>query len=110
MAVWMPIMESDKGPPGPEVTAPLDDPRVTWYWDQDRLLMDPMVQRTRALHEAGRVVPNLGPGDLLWDVITAYDPGVVWEDPFPSPTWFGMEMVLHSIPFVERRLKELSDS
>lgn len=110
MVVWMPIIPTDTGPPDSRVTGPLADSRVSWYWDEQRILTPPMVERTRQLYERGLTVPQVEPGDLLWDVITAYDPGVVWEEPFPVMSWFGMEMVLHSLPMVERRLKEMSPS
>ncbi|MGH9868061.1 MAG: hypothetical protein ACREAA_07860 [Candidatus Polarisedimenticolia bacterium] len=107
-AVWIPVVQTDKGPPDASVTAPLDDPRVEWYWDEKRLLVPRMVERTIQLHKMGRAVPLVEPGDLMWDVIVAFDPGVRWEDPFPAPSWYGMEAVFNTVPMVERRLKEAS--
>ena len=106
--VWIPVIETDKGPPEASVTAPLDDPRVEWYWDEKRLLVPRMVERTIQLRAMGRVVPQLEPGDLLWDVIVSFEPGILWEDPFPAASWYGMEAVFNTLPFVERRLKETS--
>lgn len=106
--VWIPVVPTDHGPPEPSVTAPLDDPRVTWYWDPDRLLSPRMAERMMRLYESGRAVPQIEPGDVVWDVIASFAPGTSWEEPFPTPSWFGMDAVMTVLPEVERQLRQAS--
>jgi hypothetical protein len=44
-------------------------------------------------------------GDTAWDVIVYFAPGVIWEDPFPVPTWYGDDVVVRSLGPVEGQLK-----
>lgn len=107
--VWVPVVETDHGPPEPSVTAPLDDPRVTWYWDKDRILSPLMAARMMQLYREGHPVPQIDSGDIVWDVIASFAPATSWEEPFPTPTWFGMDAVLTVLPDVERQLRLVSN-
>lgn len=86
LVVWEPVIESDRGPPSPEVRAPLADPRVTEFWDPERRL-------SRALIAAAREEPRRfgldeppAPDAIAWDVIGVYRPGAKWMD---RPSFWG---------------------
>lgn len=88
MVIWLPVLDSDKGPPRDKVRRPLRDPRVTEYWDPERWASPRMLERASLVMRARGEEPDFGPDAVAWDVIALFPAGVVWEDPFPAPTWW----------------------
>jgi hypothetical protein len=88
MVIWLPVLPTDLGPPTEAVRRPLVDPRVVELWDPDRLASPRMVERAAMIARSQGQEPPLGEGDIAWDVIALFPAGVVWEDPFPMPSWY----------------------
>ena len=52
-----------------------------------------MMERAVMLIRARGEEPDFGPDAIAWDVIGLFPAGVVWEDPFPAPTWWAGPVV-----------------
>jgi hypothetical protein len=106
IVVWMPVVSSDVGPPTDEVRAPLRDPRVTEWWDPSHVLSKRVNERAQLVARETGSRPEVAPGEIVWDVIIALDPGTTWQDPFPAPGWHGGNVIDVLAP-VEERLRAL---
>ena len=93
LVVWLPVIESDKGPPADRVRIPLQDPRVIEYWDPGRWASPKMLERAALMVRARGDEPDFGPGAIAWDLILLYPTGGVWTDPFPQPAWWSGPVV-----------------
>src|SRR2546426_3530981 len=75
--VWVPILSSDHGTPGPETLGLVPDRRAAHFWDAagrlPRLFSAPL---------------GLGGGRVAWDVYLIYRPGMRWEAEPPPPTYW----------------------
>jgi hypothetical protein len=108
LVVWEPVILTDLGPPIRSVRKPLSDPRVMEFWDEDLWLSPRMIERAAIIARAKGEEPPLGPDDIAWDVIAMFGPGSAWEDPFPTPSWYGEEPVVRSLGPVEEALSRES--
>jgi hypothetical protein len=62
------------------VRSRINDPRVTQFWDKDRVVAKQLSQQlppTMRLHCCRRA-------GVLWDVVALYTPGAHWEDASPE--------------------------
>lgn len=91
--IWLPVIESDAGPPSKRVRRPLRDPRVIEFWDPDKWASPRMMERATMMVRAQGEEPNFDPEGPAWDLITLFPAGVEWEDPFPAPAWWGFPVV-----------------
>jgi hypothetical protein len=88
LVIWLPVLASDVGPPSDAVRRPLADPRVTEFWELERWASPHMIARAAMMAKAQGQAPPLGPDDIAWDLIALFPASTVWEDPFPTPTWY----------------------
>ncbi|HEV8374664.1 MAG TPA: hypothetical protein VGR38_00345 [Candidatus Polarisedimenticolia bacterium] len=106
LVVWEPVIPSDTGPPTRSVRKPLFDPRVVEFWDEHRWLSPRMIERAAIMaREHGEEAP-LGPEDIAWDIIAMFPGDSSWAEPFPIPSWYGEQPVVHSLGPVEETLKK----
>jgi len=103
IVIWLPVVLSDFGPPSKSVRKPLRDPRVFEFWDPEKWASPRMMERAVQMVRAGGEEPEFDTDDTAWDMIALYPAGVVWEDPFPTPTWWEFPVVENLAP-VETRL------
>ena len=107
LAVWEPVLPTDKGPPTARVLSRLEDPRVEQYWDPGRVLSG------RILH-ASHTVPVFaifsGQLQAAWDLAAVYPPGSRWPaGDVPSPVYCG-NPVAESIDSLRARIATSSPS
>ena len=108
LVVWEPVILTDLGPPIRSVRKPLSDPRVMEFWDEDLWLSPRMIERAAMIAREKGEEPPLEPNNIAWDVIAMFGPGSAWEDPFPTPSWYGDEPVVRSLGPVEEALSRES--
>ena len=76
----------------------VSDRRSRQYWDPKTQLSDAlklgclktMLAQT-AINVAGK--RSLVDGEIVWDVIATFPPGVKWQDELPAPTFIGGPVV-----------------
>ena len=105
LVIWLPVVATDQGPPTDEVRKPLRDHRVIEFWDADKWASPRMMERAALMVRAEGGVPDFGPDAIAWDLIALYPAGVVWEEPFPAPSWWDAPVV-EALEPVEELLKE----
>lgn len=105
LVIWLPVIDSDRGPPTAEVRKPLQDPRVIEYWDPNRWASPRMMERAAIMIRAEEREPDFGPDAIAWDLIALFPAGVTWEEPFPTPAWYGAPVV-ESLEPVREFLKQ----
>ena len=88
LVIWLPAIWTDMGPPKEKVRRPLQDPRLIEFWDPELWASPRMMERAATMARAEGKEFEVGPDDIAWDLIGLYPAGVVWEDPFPTPTWY----------------------
>lgn len=88
LVVWLPVLWSDLGPPTAAVRRRIQDPRVIEFWDPNHWASPRMLARAAAMRRAHGEEPEFGTDEVAWDVIGLFPTGTVWEDPFPTPTWY----------------------
>lgn len=103
LVVWEPVIFTDWSPPSDRVLSRLSDPRAVQFWDGGRRV-------SRTLVDAAASVPGVlgeveyGPGDIVWDFVAIYPPGVLWETSPPAAS-FGGAPVVEVIQGVRERLR-----
>jgi hypothetical protein len=65
-----------------------DDPRVTSFWDGDRL-----AGRWLANHETGSLS---APGSIVWDAYFGYGPRARWRGAPSEPIVAGSDIIAHT--------------
>ncbi|HEX6850271.1 MAG TPA: hypothetical protein VF139_02605 [Candidatus Polarisedimenticolaceae bacterium] len=103
LVVWLPVLDSDLGPPEESARRPLRDPRVTEFWDPDRHVSPRMIDRAMRLVRAKGEEPDFDADVIAWDVAMYFPAGAAWEDPFPTPAWSDAPVEL-AVPRVKRAL------
>jgi hypothetical protein len=93
MVIWLPVIESDQGPPTDTVRGPLQDPRVIEFWDPQRWASPRMMERATLMVRARGEEPDFEPDAIAWDLIALFPAGVAWDEPFPTPTWWNGPVV-----------------
>ena len=93
LVIWLPVLESDQGPPARGVRKPLRDPRVLEFWDPGRWASARMLEVAARMARARGEAREFRPNAIAWDLILLFPPGTVWEDPFPEPVWWSGPVV-----------------
>ena len=75
------------------------------FWDADKWASPRMMERAALMVRAEGGVPDFGPDTIAWDLIALYPAGVVWEEPFPAPSWWDAPVV-EALEPVEALFKE----
>jgi hypothetical protein len=83
--VWEPVLASDWAPPVAGALARIPDSRVTQFWDRRRALS----QAIRAAGDERVLGARRLQGDIVWDYVAVFPPGVRWEDRYPMPEYAG---------------------
>lgn len=95
--VWLPVVESDDGPPRATVAAAFPSRGVKQRWDPD----------LRVGLAAARALPETTPGPcrqptgkpelpaISWDCALLFEPGATWDETagLPPPAWHGGAIV-----------------
>ncbi|HBY62408.1 MAG TPA: hypothetical protein DEH78_21505 [Solibacterales bacterium] len=91
--VWEPVLDSDTGPPGDKAQARVTDPRARQYWDAKLRLSE--AARKTLLKDPAPVIgkESLVTGEIVWDFIALFPPGVTWKGDFPVPAFKGAPVV-----------------
>jgi hypothetical protein len=105
IVIWLPVILTDWGPPTEAVRRPLADDRVIEFWDRGRWASPRMIERAAMIARSQGKEPPLGEDDIAWDVIALFPAGVVWEEPFPTASWYDGP-VEHVLGPVEEQLAE----
>ena len=87
LVVWEPVLWSDVGPPTSGVMGRIPDTRARQFWDERRLLSD---EFHRAARHRGEPLEE---GQIVWDVVAAFPPGVSWGETLPEPAYAGFPVV-----------------
>jgi len=93
LVIWLPVIQSDQGPPSDKVRKPLHDPRVIEFWDPGKWASPRIMERAVMMVRARGEEPDFGPDQVAWDLIALFPVGALWEDPFPEPTWWNGPVV-----------------
>jgi len=89
--VWVPVLPDDSRSAAAENAALVTDARATHFWDEQRLL-PPLFARVLELPE----------GWPAWDVYLAYQPGVLWNDLPPAPSFWHHQLAgLTAAPWLD---------
>jgi hypothetical protein len=86
LAIWLPMLAGDSRSAWPK--GMFDDPRVTSFWDGDRL-----AGRWLADHRTGGLD---APGSIVWDAYLAYAPEARWSDTPGEPVVAGSDIIGHT--------------
>lgn len=80
--VWEKALFTDMMAPNKRALQRIPDPRVTQFWDKERLLS----------HEMGESKT----GKMIWDYAAIYPHDAVWNGTFPQPSYSGRPVVDHT--------------
>ena len=83
--VWLPILRSDRGPPGRSALNRLSDARASHYWDPDKLVSARLARDARRPQPVQECCVRNG---TLWDIAAVYPPGAKWTDRLPTAIVF----------------------
>jgi len=92
MVVWEPVLITDLAPPSTGVLSRLSDTRAAQFWDKELRLSRAMIQTARK-HQLLSDEEIPGEGDIVWDFVAIYPPGVTWEELPPVPAYYGYPVV-----------------
>ena len=77
--IWEPVLATDLSAPSTITLRRIHDPRVSQYWDRNRILSHVMGEHDRP--------------SVVWDYIAAYKPEQIWTDAPPRPEFKGRPVV-----------------
>ena len=77
--VWEPVLVTDWNRPSTDAMARIPDLRVAQFWDRDRLISHSWGEHTRKT--------------VVWDDISVYAPGTMWQGAPPHPIFRGRTVV-----------------
>ena len=100
--VWEPVIWSDLTAPTSGVLARVLDRRAAQFWDPDRRVSEGLLLNMPADPRAEPRDP-VEAGDVVWDCVAIYPPGVRWEGGPPEPSYIDCPVV-RVIDEVARRL------
>ncbi|MDX2153355.1 MAG: hypothetical protein SFV54_21605 [Bryobacteraceae bacterium] len=91
--VWEPVLDSDTGPPDAKAQARVRDGRAEHFWD-GKLRLSESARQTM-LKDPAPVVgkESLVTGEIVWDFVGVFPPGVRWSGAFPAPSFKGAPVV-----------------
>ena len=85
IAVWEPILPSDRRPPATGALARLADRRVRQYWDHDHAIARQLAHDARPPQPPHSCCERAG---VLWDLAAAYPIGQRWDAQLPAAIVF----------------------
>lgn len=77
--IWEPVLATDLSAPSTITLRRIHDPRVSQYWDPNRVLSHAMGEHDRP--------------SVVWDYIAVYKPEQIWTDAPPQPEFKGRPVV-----------------
>jgi hypothetical protein len=77
--VWEPVLATDWARPSTAALARIPDPRAAQFWDKDRLVSHSWGEHSRQT--------------IVWDDISIYPPGALWQESQPTPLYRGRTVV-----------------
>jgi hypothetical protein len=77
--IWEPVLPTDWSSPSTAALSRISDARAAQFWDRGRLISYSMGEHDRR--------------SLVWDYITVYPAGAVWEDGPPEALYHGGPVV-----------------
>ena len=77
--IWEPVLPSDLFAPSTSTLNRISDARVSQYWDKPRVV-------SRAMGETGD-------DSIVWDIVAVYEPGKLWDQAPPEPSYSGGAVV-----------------
>ena len=77
--VWEPVLSTDWTHPSAATLKRIADPRVSQFWDKERVISHSMGEHDRK--------------SIVWDYIAVYPPGPLWQDRPPEPLYQGRPVV-----------------
>ncbi len=86
------MLTTDFSAPSSSTLRRLHDPRVSQFWDKERLLSRVMGEKDR--------------NTIVWDHIAIYEPGKQWQDLPPAPI-FAARPVVNVIQSAKQKLQQL---
>jgi len=97
--VWEPVLSTDWGPPNAAALARIGDPRVAQFWDRPHALSAAI----RAAGDARVLGERRLKGDIVWDYVAVFPPGVRWDERYPVPEYAGapvLDIIDEARPFL----------
>ena len=79
LVVWEPVLPTDWGQPSTATLARIRDPRVTQFWDRQRVISHSMGEHDRK--------------SVVWDYVAVYPAGAVWTERPPEAIYRGGPVV-----------------
>ena len=95
--IWERVLWTDRLPPSAQVLRIIWDRRAVQAWDPRRRVS---AESLRAARPHGAAVED---GEIAWDQVNVYRPGVLWQDALPPPEFSGCP-VFSSIDSLRARL------
>jgi hypothetical protein len=77
--IWEPVLPSDLFAPSSSTLGRLYDARVSQYWDKPRVVSRSMGETEDA--------------SIVWDIVSVYQPGKLWQQAPPEPAYSGGPVV-----------------
>jgi hypothetical protein len=105
LAVWEPVLTTDFVAPVTQVLGLLDDPRVTQYWDPDRIVSADIVRAVNEDPPRYGLSEKLPPGFVAWDVVAVFPCSARWEYDLPPPAHYAGP-VAHEIEGTRKALAD----
>jgi hypothetical protein len=87
--VWEPVLASDWAPPVAGALARIPDSRVAQFWDRRRALSGAI----RAAGDERVLGARRLQGDIVWDNVAVFPPGVPWDARYPVPEYAGAPVI-----------------
>ena len=81
--VWEPVLDSDRAAPSGETQARAGDPRIAQFWDPTQRLAQLWQPVLKADRRPRLGKASLVTGDVLWDFVGVFPPGVRWSGEAP---------------------------
>ena len=93
--VWEKVLSTDWQPPTTSTLARISDPRVTQFWDPERLLSHSLGEKDRKTK--------------VWDWAAIYGAEAVWNSAAPKPLFSGNPVVRRITSISEQLRAALGD-
>jgi hypothetical protein len=91
--VWQPVLRTDVAPPTSGVLGRITDPRAAQFWDRRCILSERIA--AAAVEDPQNVLgqTSCSSGEVVWDWVAVYPPGVRWDDRYPQAAFAGAPVV-----------------
>ena len=94
--IWEPVLPSDLFAPSTSTLSRIHDARVSQYWDKPRVV-------SRSMGETGH-------DSIVWDIVAIYQPGKLWQQAPPEPSYSGgpvVEVIEETRNAIKRELENV---